>query len=213
MQDSQRSYICKYLCMFFCRQEGKHTVACLLLCFILEVNQQLKIHWFKLVRLNDWLICCFILDISKPLNFALFQNKSWFCIIGSFRLICFFRTSTFLFICSAIFYCSLFRLYSFEHNYQGIVSHLFGQVFIHGNSLKSSVVGIVVPDPDAVVSWCAARGVRGSYKSICASREANQLILKDMQNVGRKGGLKTFEMVGKIIGFYKLRRLFCEDLV
>jgi len=99
MQDSQRSYICKYLCMFFCRQEGKHTVACLLLCFILEVNQQLKIHWFKLVRLNDWLICCFILDISKPLNFALFQNKSWFCIIGSFRLICFFRTSTFLFIC------------------------------------------------------------------------------------------------------------------
>jgi len=68
-------------------------------------------------------------------------------------------------------------------------------VFVHGNSLKSSIVGIVVPDPDVAVSWCASKGITGSYEEICASPEAKGVILEDMHAIGKKRGLKTFELV------------------
>eukprot|EP00064_Thunnus_orientalis_P006755 superscaffoldBa00000719_g6773 len=41
------------------------------------------------------------------------------------------------------------------------------QVFVHGDSLQSYLIGIVVPDPEVFVDWAKERGFVGSYEELC----------------------------------------------
>lgn len=72
------------------------------------------------------------------------------------------------------------------------------QVFIHGLSIKSSVVGIVIPDVDTLKGWCAGKGVQGEYEDLCKNKDVEKLIFDDIIEIGRKRGLKTFELPKKI---------------
>ena len=73
------------------------------------------------------------------------------------------------------------------------------QVFIHGISIKSSVVGIVIPDVDMIQAWCADRGVNGEFEDLCKSKEVEKLIYDDMIAIGRKRDLKSFELVSDLL--------------
>ena len=73
------------------------------------------------------------------------------------------------------------------------------QVFIHGLSIKSSVVGTVIPDVDSLKSWCASKGVNGEYEELCKDKKVEKLIFDDMISVGRARGLKSFELVSIFI--------------
>ncbi|KAF0874008.1 ACSL5 ligase, partial [Crocuta crocuta] len=72
------------------------------------------------------------------------------------------------------------------------------QVFVHGDSLRSSLVGVVVPDPEALPSFVAKLGVKGSLEELCKNQVINKAILEDLQKIGREGGLKSFEQVKSI---------------
>ncbi|KTF72617.1 hypothetical protein cypCar_00025185, partial [Cyprinus carpio] len=41
------------------------------------------------------------------------------------------------------------------------------QVFVHGDSLQSHLIGVVVPDPEVFVDWAKERGIVGSYEELC----------------------------------------------
>ncbi|NXX51006.1 ACSL5 ligase, partial [Tricholaema leucomelas] len=70
-----------------------------------------------------------------------------------------------------------------------------GQVFVHGESLRSCLIGIVVPDPEALPEFAAKLGVKGSYEDICKNPAVKKAILEDMVKLGKEAGLKTFEQV------------------
>ncbi|KAF5897418.1 long-chain-fatty-acid--CoA ligase 1 isoform X1, partial [Clarias magur] len=72
------------------------------------------------------------------------------------------------------------------------------QVFVHGESLQSCLVGVVVPDPDMLPGWAKKRGLVGSYLELCKSKEVKNAILEDMLRLGQEGGLKSFEQVRDI---------------
>ncbi|XP_055592368.1 long-chain-fatty-acid--CoA ligase 1 isoform X2 [Uranotaenia lowii] len=72
------------------------------------------------------------------------------------------------------------------------------QAFVHGESLKSCVVAIVVPDVDAVKLWAIQNGIPGTLSVLCNNREVKTLILNDMLRMGRETGLKSFEQVKDI---------------
>ncbi|ERE78297.1 long-chain-fatty-acid--CoA ligase 5-like protein [Cricetulus griseus] len=72
------------------------------------------------------------------------------------------------------------------------------QVFIHGESLRSFLVGIVVPDPDSLPSFAAKIGVKGSFEELCQNQRVKEAILEDLQKIGKEGGLKSFEQVKSI---------------
>jgi long-chain acyl-CoA synthetase len=72
------------------------------------------------------------------------------------------------------------------------------QVFIYGYSLKSSLVCIVVPDPETFVQWCASNGENGTYDELCTNAKVNKLVMGDMCKVGKSRGLKSFELPRKI---------------
>uniref|UniRef100_A0A663MQE2 Long-chain-fatty-acid--CoA ligase n=1 Tax=Athene cunicularia TaxID=194338 RepID=A0A663MQE2_ATHCN len=69
------------------------------------------------------------------------------------------------------------------------------QVFVHGESLRSFLIGIVVPDPETLPEFAAKLGVKGSYEDVCKNPVMKTAILEDMVRLGREAGLKSFEQV------------------
>lgn len=72
------------------------------------------------------------------------------------------------------------------------------QVFVHGESLRSSLVAVVVPDAESLPSFAAKLGVKGSFEELCQNQAINEAILQDMQKLGKESGLKSFEQVKSI---------------
>ncbi|KAF1449324.1 Long-chain-fatty-acid--CoA ligase 5, partial [Spheniscus demersus] len=69
------------------------------------------------------------------------------------------------------------------------------QVFVHGESLKSFLIGIVVPDPETLPEFAAKLGIKGSYEDVCKNPAVKKAILEDMVRLGKEAGLKSFEQV------------------
>lgn len=74
-------------------------------------------------------------------------------------------------------------------------SQYIEQVFVHGESLKSCIVAIVVPDVDVIKSWAQENNIPGTLTVLCNNPDVKQLILNDMLAWGRDGSLKSFEQV------------------
>ncbi|KAM4750624.1 long-chain-fatty-acid--CoA ligase 1a isoform 2-T3 [Anableps anableps] len=72
------------------------------------------------------------------------------------------------------------------------------QIFVHGDSLKACLVGIVVPDPDFLPIWAKKKGFEGSYLELCRNKDVKAAIMEDILKLGKEGGLKSFEQVRDI---------------
>ncbi|KAG8134713.1 putative Long-chain-fatty-acid--CoA ligase 1-like protein [Naja naja] len=76
-----------------------------------------------------------------------------------------------------------------------IRSEPVAQVFVHGESLQAFLIGIVVPDPDTLVTWAKKKGLGGSYEELCKNKDLKKYILEDMLKTGKEFGLKSFEQI------------------
>ncbi|KAM6911646.1 long-chain-fatty-acid--CoA ligase 6 isoform 4-T4 [Lycodopsis pacificus] len=72
------------------------------------------------------------------------------------------------------------------------------QLYIHGDSLQSCLVGIVVPDPEVMPEWAKKKGIFGTYKDLCKNTELKKAILDDLVRLGKASGLHSFEQVKNI---------------
>ncbi|XP_073990032.1 long-chain-fatty-acid--CoA ligase 5 isoform X3 [Rhodnius prolixus] len=79
-----------------------------------------------------------------------------------------------------------------------IRSQYVHQVFVHGESLKSCIIAIVVPDVDVVKSWAVENNIDGTFSVLCAHPEVKKLIMDDLITWGKELGLKSFEQVKDI---------------
>ncbi|KAL7372409.1 hypothetical protein ABVT39_015698 [Epinephelus coioides] len=77
-------------------------------------------------------------------------------------------------------------------------SGLVAQVFVHGDSLQSCLIAIVVPDPDVLPGFAKDLGCQGSMEELCEKTEVKKAILSDMIKLGKEAGLKSFEQVKDI---------------
>uniref|UniRef100_A0A8C9UUM8 long-chain-fatty-acid--CoA ligase n=1 Tax=Spermophilus dauricus TaxID=99837 RepID=A0A8C9UUM8_SPEDA len=74
-----------------------------------------------------------------------------------------------------------------------IRSEPVAQIYVHGDSLKAFLVGIVVPDPEVMPCWALKRGIEGLYTDLCINKELKKAILEDMVRLGKESGLHSFE--------------------
>ncbi|XP_030649657.1 long-chain-fatty-acid--CoA ligase 6 isoform X1 [Chanos chanos] len=79
-----------------------------------------------------------------------------------------------------------------------IRSEPVSQLYVHGDSLQSCLVGIVVPDPEVLPSWAQKKGFEGCYKDLCKNMELKKAIMEDMVRLGKASGLHSFEQVKDI---------------
>ncbi|CAH1794140.1 unnamed protein product [Owenia fusiformis] len=75
---------------------------------------------------------------------------------------------------------------------------LVAQMFVDGNSLQPCLVGIAVPDPEVLPGWASDKGLQGNFEQLCQKQEVKDAILKEITDLGKKGGLKSFEQVKAI---------------
>lgn len=72
------------------------------------------------------------------------------------------------------------------------------QVYVHGDSKKSCLVAVVVPEKDPVQKWADKNDVHGDINSWCTNEKVKKAILDQMVAEGKKEQLKSFEQVKAI---------------
>ncbi|KAI7899938.1 uncharacterized protein BX663DRAFT_477474 [Cokeromyces recurvatus] len=80
---------------------------------------------------------------------------------------------------------------------------VIGQIYLHGDSLQSSLVAIVVPDPDTLASIVQTKlphihAKKLSFIELCKVPEVNALVLHQMNKVGKKADMRGFEFAKAI---------------
>ncbi|KAK7794083.1 hypothetical protein R5R35_010290 [Gryllus longicercus] len=79
-----------------------------------------------------------------------------------------------------------------------IRSQYVQQVFVVGESLKSCIVAVVVPDVEVVKGWAQENHIPGTLSVLCNNPEVKKLIMDDMLGWGKDASLKSFEQVKDI---------------
>lgn len=77
-------------------------------------------------------------------------------------------------------------------------SPLVLQAFVYGDSLKPNLVALVVPDPEELLPWAAARQLPQDVAALCRDPAVTAAVLKSMHEEGRVAGLRGFEQVAAI---------------
>ena len=77
-------------------------------------------------------------------------------------------------------------------------STFVAQVFVYGDSLKPSVVAVVVPDEEVLKKWAKSEGIEGDFATLCSKSQVKKKILDDMVSTGKAGKLQGFEIVKEI---------------
>ncbi|XP_063060026.1 long-chain-fatty-acid--CoA ligase 6 [Engraulis encrasicolus] len=79
-----------------------------------------------------------------------------------------------------------------------IRSEPVSQLYVHGDSLQSCLVGIVVPDPEVMPYWAHKKGFAGDFDDLCNNTDVKKAIMDDMVGLGKSSGLHSFEQVKDI---------------
>jgi long-chain acyl-CoA synthetase len=79
-------------------------------------------------------------------------------------------------------------------------SPFIAQVFVYGDSLQSSLVAIVIPEEEVVMSWTAKNDPKEkvSFAELCQSSLLNDVIMLDIRRLSADNGLHGFEIVKAI---------------
>lgn len=80
---------------------------------------------------------------------------------------------------------------------------VIGQIYLHGDSLQSCLVAIVVPDPETLVAVVAAKlphihAKKLSFAELCKEPQVADLVLAAMTKVGKQSKLNGFEQAKAI---------------
>jgi len=73
------------------------------------------------------------------------------------------------------------------------------EVYVYGDSFRSNLVGIVVPDPDNTIALGKELGIENtSFDNICKDPRVKARILEEMNKTGKAAKLASYEMVKEI---------------
>ncbi|KAL3071337.1 hypothetical protein niasHS_017194 [Heterodera schachtii] len=85
-------------------------------------------------------------------------------------------------------------------------SKYVAQCFVHGESLKTCLVAVVVPDFDVLPE--AAKKLLGiackTMEELCRNEQVKVMVMEDIHEVGKKAGLFTFEQAKDIYLYAEL---------
>eukprot|EP00092_Neocalanus_flemingeri_P012319 GFUD01013279.1.p1 GENE.GFUD01013279.1~~GFUD01013279.1.p1 ORF type:complete len:666 (+),score=116.54 GFUD01013279.1:120-2117(+) len=78
-------------------------------------------------------------------------------------------------------------------------SRYIAQVFVHGDSLKSCVIAVIVPRQTALQEWAERRHIPShSFTALCNNREVKRFIMEDIVKMSQEAELAYYEEVKEI---------------
>lgn len=66
-------------------------------------------------------------------------------------------------------------------------------------------------DPEIIMPWCEHNGVSGSYKEAVMDPRVADMVLKDIESIGKKDKVASFKIPKDIIIEVCLERWLCPD--
>lgn len=78
---------------------------------------------------------------------------------------------------------------------------LVHQVYVYGESTRSYLVAVVVPEEGPLRKWTETNGVEGDMNTLCQNEAVNRVIYDEIIAEGKKEQLKSFEQV-KLIALH-----------
>ncbi|CAD8073793.1 unnamed protein product [Paramecium sonneborni] len=72
------------------------------------------------------------------------------------------------------------------------------ETFIYGDSLKSQIVAIIVPQKEFVEKYAAEKQIQGDFEQLCKNKDIINLFLKNINEYGRANKLNSLE-IAKLI--------------
>lgn len=99
------------------------------------------------------------------------------------------------------------------------------EVFVYGDSLKATLVAVVVPNKEYVQKYATQKGLDSSdFVALCKNQELTKTILAGMNQLGKHEGLFSFEQAKSLLLFHesflnincltntlKIKRKECRD--
>ncbi|CAG2106334.1 unnamed protein product, partial [Medioppia subpectinata] len=82
-------------------------------------------------------------------------------------------------------------------------SSFIAQIFVYGESFKSCLVAVVVPEVTTLTVWCRKNNIRGTLRDLCQNKEVKRVVMNDLLGVGKKEGLLGFEQLRDIYLHYE----------
>lgn len=83
--------------------------------------------------------------------------------------------------------------------------NLIQQIYVDGNSLESTLVTVVVPEPEAFLPFAnvltgsqVGLGDHAGLAKLCQNPQVNAAFLKELDKAGKAGGLRGFEFVKRV---------------
>jgi long-chain acyl-CoA synthetase len=70
-------------------------------------------------------------------------------------------------------------------------SSLVEQIWVYGNSFENSLVGVVVPNEDALKSWVAQSSLEGDFAAICRDQRTKEYLSSELAQTAKAGRLKV----------------------
>lgn len=78
---------------------------------------------------------------------------------------------------------------------------------------QSCLVGIVIPEEQFLLSWAAENRIAGTFGELCQNRVVKKSILDDLAELGKKSGLKSFELVRKTKFYFFSSLVFASSVI
>lgn len=74
------------------------------------------------------------------------------------------------------------------------------QIYIHGDSLQSHLVAIVVPEPESFIPWAEAVTSRtgATLKELCQDKIVEKALLQELDIIAKARKLNGFEFIKDI---------------
>jgi long-chain acyl-CoA synthetase len=91
---------------------------------------------------------------------------------------------------------TLFLKYRIENVY--IKHELVAQAYVHGDSLQSYLVAVIVPDVELFMPWATKHNFTGTFQEIITKPEVTKAVLNELTEFGRANDLKGFEIARTI---------------
>ncbi|KAK9904572.1 hypothetical protein M0R45_000594 [Rubus argutus] len=79
------------------------------------------------------------------------------------------------------------------------ISSVIDDIWVYGNSFKSKLVAVVVPEEESTKKWAYLNGHTGSFSDLCSLDQLKSHILEELKLTAERNKLRGFEYIKGII--------------
>ncbi|EPS57554.1 hypothetical protein M569_17263, partial [Genlisea aurea] len=79
------------------------------------------------------------------------------------------------------------------------ITPIVEDLWIHGDSFKSQLVAVVVPNEENTKKWAEQNGYTGSFQKLCSLSQLKPHILLELKSTAERNKLRGFEQIRGVI--------------